>query len=79
LGNWDVGAMEKLTVDMRGELSNYRNTPSKKTTIDAGSTTFQYSHIPLFHGRGKNRWPPKTSLTSCSCTNSESFNYGKPI
>jgi len=34
-GNWDVGTMEKFIIDMRGEVSNNRNIPSK--------TTFHYS------------------------------------
>jgi len=67
LGNWDVGTLEKFIADMGGKVSNNKNLPLK--------ITFHHSTIPLFHVRGKNSWPRKTSLISCGCTNSDTFNY----
>jgi hypothetical protein len=66
LGNWDVGTLEKFIVDMGGKVSNNKKIPLK--------TTFHNSTIPLFHVRGKNIWPRKTSLISYSCRNSETLN-----
>jgi hypothetical protein len=53
LGKWDVGPLEKLVVDIGGNISNNENPPLK--------TTFHYSTIPLFHVEGKNICPGKTS------------------
>ena len=45
-GNCDVGAMEKLIVDMGKKDSNNKNIPLK--------TTFHHSTIPLFPGPDRN-------------------------
>ena len=45
------------------------------TPLKTGSSTFQYSTIPLFHVRGRNSGLDKNPLFSISCTNSETLNY----
>ena len=54
LGNWDIGPLEKFIVDMLGKVPNNKDIPLKTTPINAGSSTFHYSTIPLFHVRSKN-------------------------
>ena len=46
--------LERFFVDMGGKVSNNKKIPTKTTPINAGSSTFHYSTIPLFHVRGKN-------------------------
>ena len=65
LGNWDIGPLEKFSIDMGENISENENLPLK--------TTFQYSIIPFFHVQGINTKPQKTPLTSESCTNSETY------
>jgi len=49
LGNWDIGPLEKFSIDMGENISKNENLPLK--------TTFQYSIIPFFHVRGINTGP----------------------
>ena len=61
-GNWDVGTLEKFVVDMGGKVTNNKRNPLKTTPINAGSSTFHYSTIPLFHVQGKTLGPEKHPL-----------------